>query len=184
MTAGKSCRVAILYHGDREARKNAAPEQSRFLKVFQALTALGMHGEPAVYHDDFCDEVRDQLMRVDGVLVWVNPIEGGRDRSVLDAMLREVAASGVFVRCTSRHHPEIGNEGSFVSDPQSRVGMRYALVLEHRSDSSGASFATDRRRSSSPQAIPWQWRKRCVESRACGRCQRRPGSRQRDIIAE
>jgi hypothetical protein len=59
--------------------------------------------EPAVYHDDFCDEVRRQLVQFHGVLVWVNPIEGGRDRSVLDAMLREVAASGVFVSA----HPDI-----------------------------------------------------------------------------
>ena len=103
MTEGKSCRVAILYHGDRESRKNTAPHKSRFLKVFEALAALGMHAEPAVYHDDFCDEVQDQLMRVDGVLVWVNPIEGGRDRSALDAMLREVASSGVFVSA----HPDI-----------------------------------------------------------------------------
>lgn len=97
------CRVAILYAGDREARATAAPERSRFLPLFQALTALGAQAEPAVYHDDFCDEVRRQLERVDGVLVWVNPIEGERDRSVLDAMLRELAASGVFVSA----HPEV-----------------------------------------------------------------------------
>src|SRR5512138_326261 len=96
-------RVAILYAGDREARQKAAPEKSRFLKVFQALADLGVQAEPAVYHDDFCDEVRQQLLQVDGVLVWVNPIEGGRDRSVLDTMLREVAATGVFVSA----HPDI-----------------------------------------------------------------------------
>ena len=96
-------RVALLYPGDREARQNAAPENSRFSKVFQALADLGAPAEPAVYHDDFCDEVRRQLMQVDGVLVWVNPIEGGRDRSMLDAMLRDVAASGVFVSA----HPDI-----------------------------------------------------------------------------
>lgn len=96
-------RVAILYPGDREARKNAAPENSRFLKVFQAVEQLGLKTESAVYHDDFCDEVRRQLMRVDGVLVWVNPVQDGRDRSILDAMLREVAASGVFVST----HPDI-----------------------------------------------------------------------------
>src|SRR5689334_7287935 len=84
-------RVALLYPGDREARKNASPESSRFLKVFQALAESGAHAEPAVYHDDFCDEVRRQLMQVDGVLVWVNPIEGDCDRAMLDAMLREVA---------------------------------------------------------------------------------------------
>jgi len=37
------------------------------------------------------------------VLVWVNPVDGGRDRSVLDAMLRDVAASGVFVST----HPDV-----------------------------------------------------------------------------
>jgi hypothetical protein len=96
-------RVALLYPGDREARDSAVPKKSRFLKVFQALEQLGARAEPAVYHDDFCDEVRRQLTEVDGVLVWVNPIEGGRDRSVLDAMLREVAASGVFVSA----HPDV-----------------------------------------------------------------------------
>ena len=96
-------RVAILYVGDREARTHATPEKSRFLKVFQALTDLGVHAEPAVYHDNFRDEVRQQLMQVDGVLVWVNPVEGGRDRSLLDSLLRDVAAAGVFVST----HPDI-----------------------------------------------------------------------------
>ncbi len=67
------------------------------------MGALGMVVELALYHDEICDEIRRQLMRVAGVLVWVNPVEGGRDRSVLDAMLRDVAASGVFVSA----HPDI-----------------------------------------------------------------------------
>jgi hypothetical protein len=96
-------RVAILSSRDREARENAPPQQGRLGKVFQALGNLGMLAEPAIYHDEVCDEIREQLMRVDGVLVWVNPIEGERDRSVLDAMLRNVAASGVFVSA----HPDI-----------------------------------------------------------------------------
>lgn len=103
MTRDPHCRVALLYPGDREARRTAQPEKSRFLKVFEALAALGVRAEPAVYHDSFSDEVRQQLMKVDGVLVWVNPVEDGRDRSVLDAMLREVAATGVFVSA----HPDV-----------------------------------------------------------------------------
>lgn len=98
-----ACRVALLYPGGREARDGAAPGKSRFLKVFQALERLGVRTEPAVYHDDFRDEVRRQLMEVDGVLVWCNPIEGGRDRARLDTMLREVAAAGVFVSA----HPDV-----------------------------------------------------------------------------
>ena len=45
----------------------------------------------------------DQIMRVDAVLVWFNPDEGGRDRSMLDAMLREIAKAGVFVSA----HPDV-----------------------------------------------------------------------------
>jgi len=71
--------------------------------LFRAFAAEGIHAEPAVYRDDFCAEVRDQLLQVDGVLVWVNPIQGGHDRSVLDAMLRQVAAADIFVSA----HPDV-----------------------------------------------------------------------------
>ena len=103
MTHDTQFKVAILTPGNAEDRKAAAPEKSKFLPVYQALTSLGLHVEPAVYHDDFANDVRAQLMQMDGVLVWVNPIEGGRDRSQLDAMLREVAASGVYVST----HPDV-----------------------------------------------------------------------------
>ncbi len=96
-------RVAIVDRGDREARRRSAPEESRFLPLFQALADLGAHTERAVYDEAFADEVRRQLMRVDAVLVWVNPLQNGRDRSVLDAILREVAAAGVFVSA----HPDV-----------------------------------------------------------------------------
>lgn len=103
MTEGCRGRVAILYPGNHEARRSATPDNNRFSQVFRALANLGMDVKPAVYHDEFCEEVRQQLMQVDGVLVWVNPIEGGHDRSILDSMLREVAATGVFVSA----HPDI-----------------------------------------------------------------------------
>lgn len=95
-------RVAILYPGNQEARRNATAENSRFSDLFRAFAARGIHAQPAVYHDDYCREVRQQLLRCDGVLVWVNPIEDARDRTVLDSMLREVAQAGVFVSA----HPD------------------------------------------------------------------------------
>jgi hypothetical protein len=98
-----SVRIAILDRGDREARRRSAPEESRFLPLFRALSDLGAQVERAVYDEAFGDDVRQQLMSVDGVLVWVNPLQGGRDRSVLDAILREVAAAGVFVSA----HPDV-----------------------------------------------------------------------------
>jgi hypothetical protein len=96
-------RVAVLYPGDHEARRNATAENNRFTDLFRAFAASGVHAEPAVYRDDFCEEVHTQLLQVAGVLVWVNPTEDGRDRSVLDAMLREVAGAGVFVSA----HPDV-----------------------------------------------------------------------------
>jgi hypothetical protein len=100
MTADSRPRIAILSPRERDAQ---APQNTRFGKVYEALTARGMHVEPALYHDDICAEVHSQIMRVDGVLVWFNPDEGERDRSILDAMLRDVARAGVFVSA----HPDV-----------------------------------------------------------------------------
>jgi hypothetical protein len=90
-------RVALLYPGDRAARDRSDPQEGRFGALFDAFAAAGVAAEPAIYHDDFADEVAAQLRRVDGVLVWCNPIEGGRRRDRLDAMLRELAQEGVYV---------------------------------------------------------------------------------------
>jgi hypothetical protein len=94
--------VAILYPGDRAARDRSEPAESRFVALFDALAAAGVQAEPAVYHDDFAKEVEAQLEPVRVVLVWHNPIEGGRTRRVLDAMLRRLADRGVLVSA----HPE------------------------------------------------------------------------------
>lgn len=94
--------VALLYPGDRAARDRANPGESRFAALFAALSAAGVNAEAAVYHDDFADEVTAQMRRVQVVLVWCNPIEGGRRRDRLDALLREIASTGVQVSA----HPD------------------------------------------------------------------------------
>jgi len=97
MTNPDRPRLAILYPGDRAARDRADPSASRFAALFDAFAAAGVGAEPALYHDDFEGEVESQLAQVQGVLVWHNPIEGGRTRERLDAMLLRLAAAGVFV---------------------------------------------------------------------------------------
>ncbi|MGA8931484.1 MAG: Cj0069 family protein, partial [Pseudolabrys sp.] len=96
-------RIAILWRGDEAARRSAKPETSRFKAVFAALAEVGVDAEPVVYEDDVLDVVRAQLATLDGVLVWVNPIHEGRNRANLDALLREVAARGVWVSA----HPDV-----------------------------------------------------------------------------
>ena len=102
MTISAASSVAIRYPGDRATRERADPAASRFAPLFAALAAAGVSAEPAVYNDDFVGEVEAQLERVRVVLAWHNPIEDGRTRQVLDAMLRRVAAGGVLVSA----HPD------------------------------------------------------------------------------
>jgi len=101
--SGHVGKVAVLWRGDREARRNATPQNNRFHRVFEELTAAGIDTEPAVYDEEFADEVRDQLLGARGVLVWVDPIHQGKTRTALDPMLREVAAQGPWVSA----HPDV-----------------------------------------------------------------------------
>ena len=101
MTLSKSS-VALLYPGDRATRDRSDPAESRFAPLFEAFARQGIQAVPAVYHDDFADEVEAQLRGVGVVLVWCNPIQDGRRRDQLDALLRRIAATGVFVSA----HPD------------------------------------------------------------------------------
>jgi hypothetical protein len=103
MADTKPYRIAVLWRGDREARQAATPQNNRYHRIFEELASLGIHAEPAVYAEDMAEEMREQLLAVDGVLVWVDPISGGKTRTLLDAMLRDVAARGPWVSA----HPDV-----------------------------------------------------------------------------
>jgi hypothetical protein len=96
-------KVAILWRGDRATRASATPKNNRYRRIFEELEAIGIDAEPAVYADDMIEEVRQQVSAVDGVLVWVNPLDDGLTRTKLDPMLREVASKGPWIST----HPDI-----------------------------------------------------------------------------
>jgi len=96
-------RVAILCRGDREARRAATPQNNRYHRIFEELSVLGIRADPAVFDEEFADEVREQLLALDGVLVWVDPISRGKTRAVLDAILRDLPARGPWVSA----HPDV-----------------------------------------------------------------------------
>jgi hypothetical protein len=98
--AGK---LTLLWPRDASKWQAKTPQDYRLHRVFEAIAALGIEAEPAIYADEVVDQVREQLLRCDGVLVWVDPIFQGRDRVVLDALLREVALKGVWVST----HPDV-----------------------------------------------------------------------------
>jgi hypothetical protein len=100
---GTGKKIAVVWRGDRQARIDATPANNRFYRVFEALAFAGIEAEPAVYAEEMADEVREQLLKADGVLVWVDPLSGGRNRVALDTMLRDVASQGVWVSA----HPDV-----------------------------------------------------------------------------
>jgi hypothetical protein len=98
-------RIGILWRAEWDPPSpTASLTDARKLRgVFDAFSELGVAAEPVIYSDESVDAVRDQLLGLDGVLVWVNPIEQGLDRSRLDPLLREASAAGVWVSA----HPDV-----------------------------------------------------------------------------
>ena len=96
-------RVAVMFAGDPGTRATVKLEETRFAGIAKALRDVGLDVEAASYADEVADEVREQLLRVDGVLVWVDPVRKDGNRAKLDPILRDVASHGVFVSA----HPDL-----------------------------------------------------------------------------
>lgn len=94
--------VGLLWRGE-PGEPAPPPERTRLRAIFEAFAARGLRAQAVLYDEASAEAVREQLLEMDGVLVWVDPIVRGRDRSGLDAILREVAARGVFVSA----HPDV-----------------------------------------------------------------------------
>ena len=52
-------KVAVVWRGDGETRRTATPQNNRFHRVFEELSAVGIHATPAVYDEEFADEGPD-----------------------------------------------------------------------------------------------------------------------------
>ena len=90
-------RVAVVWRGDAEARATADPAAVRLAPVFAGLAAAGFAAEPCVYDESVEVDVRDQLLACDAAIVFVNPLAAGARRGRLNALLDEVADTGVLV---------------------------------------------------------------------------------------
>lgn len=94
--SGSPMRVGLVWRGDRHGPPSERA-QAMLGPLFDAFAQVGVTAQGVVYADDAVDEVRAELQELDGVLVWVNPIQDGANRSHLDTLLSEVASRGVFV---------------------------------------------------------------------------------------
>jgi hypothetical protein len=96
-------RIGVLWRGDRRAGA-LLPRADRGLgPLYEAFSELPVVMEPVPYADAAADQVLGQLLSLDGVLVWVNPIQDGANRAQLDAILRQASQKGVWVSA----HPDV-----------------------------------------------------------------------------
>jgi hypothetical protein len=158
-------RIAVLWRA-KAARRSGTPDTSWFKAVFAALTDVGIDAVPVVYEDDVVDAVRAQLVTLDGVLVWVNPIHEGRNRANLDALLREVAARGVWVSAPPDVILKMGTKEVLHRTRTMSWGSDTAPTAQAMRVELPARLAGWPSRD---QAQPWQRRPGRLESREAGK---------------
>ena len=96
-------KIAVMWRGDW--RTPAAPTryETRLAPVMAALDAAGWRPTPIVFFEEEAQAAREKLASCAGVLVWINPLADGRDRTFVDELLREAAARGAWVSA----HPDV-----------------------------------------------------------------------------
>lgn len=130
MTTCRVTQVGLMWHGDSVAREAADLTSSRFAGLAAALAGLGLEPVAVVYNDDFAEVIREQLLGLDAIQVWVNPISGGQDRTVLDALLRDVASQGTLVFTHPDTIMKLGTKRVLFELKNSSIGSE---VYEHSS---------------------------------------------------
>jgi len=88
--------IALMLYGDANITRDALTDD-KYKDLAAALSAQGYSVSSILYNDSLAERLARELQKFDAVLVWVNPIEQGRDRRVLDSMLAGLSANGCLV---------------------------------------------------------------------------------------
>src|SRR5215468_10198621 len=160
-------RVAIVFPANAKDRPSTNVHQSRFAGVAKALCAAGIEVVGVPFADDLAEKIRAELLDVDGVLVWVNPIQSGRDRTVLNALLADVSSKGVFVSAHSEVIAKMGTKEVLYRTAKMSWGSDTRLYKVGGHASAVADKPAIRRSSCPETATRPKWRRR-LESRIGG----------------
>jgi hypothetical protein len=94
--------LAILVYGEPDSGRNALTEE-KYRELANAFSVQGFVPHSVLYCDEQYSSVLNQLQEFDAILVWINPIEQGKDRRQLDKLLKEIASKGSLVSA----HPDV-----------------------------------------------------------------------------
>lgn len=90
-------RVALLWYGEIPSDNPTIGGRNRLKPLYDALVERGVQVNSIPYMHDRHDAVAEQLQGCDGIMVWMNPIESGQNRSHLDTLLTKLVGNGVTV---------------------------------------------------------------------------------------
>lgn len=93
--------IAMMIYGEPGSNKNVFTEE-KYKKLAAHFVEKGFDVDSVCYHDSLADWLSEELKKYAAILVWVNPIEQQGDRTILDALLRELSEQGCFVSA----HPD------------------------------------------------------------------------------
>ena len=93
--------VALMTYGELNSSRDVLSEE-KYKDLATAFMSAGFSTKGILYNDELAKRLYDDLLDFDAILVWVNPIEQGRDRKNLDSLLIKLADKGCFVSA----HPD------------------------------------------------------------------------------
>lgn len=92
----KNHSIALMIYGEPGSVRNALTEE-KYKKLAAYLSEQAFTVDSVLYHDSISNNLEKELTKYNAILVWVNPVEQGHDRRLLDAMLMKLSAQGNFV---------------------------------------------------------------------------------------
>ncbi len=93
--------IALMIFGEPGSGRNALSEE-KYKKLAALFNEKGFDVDSVIYHDSIAHKLAKELTRYKAILVWVNPLEKGHDRKILDALLTELTDKGCFISA----HPD------------------------------------------------------------------------------
>lgn len=84
--------------------------EEKYKALVERFVGSGVDVETVRYNDDLAESLRSRLPDLDALLVWVNPIEQGNDRTILDELLEDVRDTGTFVSAVPETILKIGTK--------------------------------------------------------------------------
>ena len=93
--------VAFMIYGEPGSKRNALIEE-KYSRLAAHFIQAGIHVDSIFYNDSLAERFETELLKYKAILVWVNPIEQGNNRAILDRLLTKLSEKGCFVSA----HPE------------------------------------------------------------------------------